>query len=236
MIRKSIVLLLAFAFANGVYAQITYARIRYERKTNLHKKYKDSDWIKEEDKTKVDYFDLFFNDSLSAFKPVESDLREKMSWATSKNTVYQDLKTAQRFTIKIIWGEPLNVKDSLFVRKWKITESTRNIAGYSCRKAIWKANDSTRIYAWYTNELQVSTGPESFNGLPGVILGLATEDGGIVYFAKRVDLLKSDPSELVPGKIKGKVFRESELKAKLEKDYGKEKWGKEMIHNNFDIW
>jgi GLPGLI family protein len=33
--------------------------------------------------------------------------------------------------------------------------------------------------------LPVSIGPEGISGLPGAILGLAREDGSIVYFAKR---------------------------------------------------
>lgn len=230
------ILLIFLLMAFSMKGQIMAGKIVYERKTNLFKKYKNSDWIKEEDKNKIDLFDLYFNDSLSVFRPAESDLREKMSWATTKNVVYQDLNTGRRFTIKTIWGEALNVTDSLFIRKWKITEHTRNIAGYNCRKAIWKANDSTRIYAWYAQELQASTGPESFNGLPGVILGLATEDGGVVYFAKKVEIVKPELNTLRPPKVKGKVYTEKELRAKLEKDYGKEKWGKEMIHTNFDIW
>ncbi|MGZ4038336.1 MAG: GLPGLI family protein, partial [Bacteroidia bacterium] len=125
---------------------------------------------------------------------------------------------------------------TLFIRKWKITDNTRNIAGYNCRKAIWRVNDSTRIYAWYAQELMVSTGPESFNGLPGVILGLATEDGGVVYFAKKVEIVKPDVNTLRPPKVKGKIYTGKELRAKLEKDYGKEKWGKAMIHDNFDVW
>jgi hypothetical protein len=27
-----------------------------------------------------------------------------------------------------------------------------------------------------------------------------------------------------------------DLKAQLIKDYGKEKWGKAMVYNNFEIW
>jgi GLPGLI family protein len=46
--------------------------------------------------------------------------------------------------------------------------------------------DSSKIYAWFSNEILPSVGPEGFCGLPGAILGLATEDGGVIYFAKTV--------------------------------------------------
>lgn len=221
-------------------SQITYGKITYERKTNLYKKFKNNgdvkEWLKEEDKNKVDMFELYFNDTLSAFKPQESDLAERMSWATTKNVVYQNYKTNYRLTEKKIWGEGFLIADSIRQFNWKMTESKRSICGYQCRKAIWQANDSTRIYAWWCSELSPSIGPESFVGLPGAILGLATEDGGVIYFAKSIEVVKPDLSVLLAKKSKQKLYKSSDLKAQLEKDFGKEKWGKAMIYNNFAIW
>ena len=238
--RKHIFTFLFFVITIGVFSQITSGKIIYERKTNLYKKFKNWDgvkeWIREEDRNKVDEFELVFNDTCSAFTPVESELKESFGWATSKNAVYQNFNTGKKYMVKTIWGEGLNVNDSLTYRKWKITNNTRKIAGYVCRKAVWKANDSTRLYAWFSQELQPSTGPETFNGLPGVILGLATEDGGVVYFAKKVEVIKPEAIKLYPAKIRGKMYSGKELKAKLEKEYGKEKWGKAMIYENFGIW
>lgn len=222
------------------FSQITYGKITYERKTNLYKKFKNYDdvkeWLKEEDKNKIDLFELYFNDSLSVFKPQESDLVERMSWSTNKNIVYQNYYTNYRLTEKKIWGEGFLVVDSLRHFNWKITENKRSICGYQCRKAIWQANDSTRIYAWYCAEINSSIGPESFLGLPGAILGLATEDGGVIYFAKTVEIIKPSLTILLPKKTKQKIYKSSELKTQLEKDFGKEKWGKLMIYNNFAIW
>ena len=219
-------------------SQINSAKITYERKTNLYKKIKSrnvQDWIKEEDKIKIEYFELFITDTCSLFKPQESDLREFYSWATSKNTVYQNFNNNTRYLIKTIWGEELHLTDSLFKRQWQITESNRNIAGYVCRKAIWQANDSVKIYAWFSYDLTPNTGPESFNGLPGTILGLATEDGGVVYFAKKVELVKPEVALLTAPKKK-KIYSVPELKAQMEKQYGKEKWFKTMINEQFGIW
>ncbi len=215
-------------------AQVTNGKIIYERKTNLYKRLKGQsrEWIKEADKTKTDVFELLFNDSLSVFKPQESELKEQMSWATNKNTVYQNFNTKRKFSIKTIWGEALFIEDTLSKRTWKITDSHRKISGFNCRKAIWQANDSTRIYAWYCDEIMVSSGPESFNGLPGLILGLATEDGGVIYFAKQIELTRQDVQQLAPAKTKNKIYTLSELRAKLLKD----KWGKEMMNETFDIW
>lgn len=219
-------------------AQISSAKITYERKTNLYKKFKGEwarEWIKEGDKVKLDYFELNFNDTCSAFVPQESELKEDFGWATAKNQVYQNFNTSKRYTIKSMWGEEIHLTDSLFKRKWQITESTRKIAGYQCRKAVWKANDSTKIYAWFSYDITTPTGPESFNGLPGTILGLATEDGGVVYFAKKIEIIKPESSRLLPAKKK-KVRNIADLKKEMEKEYGKEKWFKSEWHEQFGIW
>ena len=220
-------------------AQISSAKITYERKTNLYKKFKNNDniqrWVKEEDKIKIDYFELFITDSCSLFRPQESDLKENYSWTTTKNTVYQYPARKSRYLIKTMWGEELHLTDSMQKRVWQISESTRKIAGYTCRKAVWQANDSTRIYAWFSYDLTPSTGPESFSGLPGTILGIATEDGGVVYFAKKVEILKPEAALFVPPKKK-KIYTVPELIALLTKQYGFEKWFKENLEMNFGVW
>lgn len=241
MIRNLILIFLCYLiFPQLLSSQITSGKITYERKTNLYKKFKNNgdvkEWLKEEDKNKIDIFELYFNDSLSVFKPQESDLVERMSWATTKNMVYQNHVSGKRLTEKKIWGETFFMSDTIRTFKWKITDSKRNICGYQCRKAIWQANDTTRIYAWFCTEVVPSIGPESFVGLPGAILGLATEDGGIIYFAKTVEVVKQDALTLIPKKTKQKIYKTSELKEQIAKQFGKEKWGKIMIYNNFEIW
>jgi GLPGLI family protein len=224
----------------SVSAQLTSVKITYERKTNLYKKWKSEAnierWIKEEDKTKIDFFDLYVTDTFSLFEPQPTDLREMYSWATSKNTVYQDFNHNKRYIIKTMWGEEIHLTDSLYRRQWHIAEGTRKIAGYTCRKAIWKANDSTRIYAWFSYDITPSTGPESFYGLPGTILGLATEDGGVVYFAKKVEVIKPEPAQFVIKNKKKKIYTIPELRAQMTKEYGHEKWFHLVIEEHFGVW
>src|SRR5215203_1641797 len=116
--QRIIPLLLIFLLiAFSVFAQITSGKILFERKTNLYKRFKNADWVtnwvKEADKTKVDEFEMYFNDSLTAFKPVESEEKENYSWMTSKNAVYQNLNANTRYTIKDIWRNLIPITDSL---------------------------------------------------------------------------------------------------------------------------
>ena len=229
----SFLLLINLQIING---QITHGVILFERKTNLLKKYDSPEsqrWLRGE-KVKIDRFNLHFSPEKSFFLPIESAVSSKADWATSKNTVIQDFQNKQRVSIYNLMGESKVVKDNLIERKWKITERKRNIAGYSCRRAIWMKNDSTKIYAWYSDQLIASTGPETFNGLPGTILGLATEDGGVVYFAKIIKESYQNIDELTAD-IKLKNYStEQELKDELVKKSKSNPWMSKVVNYLFE--
>jgi len=232
-IRITLFSLLLSSLAVG---QINAGKIVFERKTNLEKKFSDARMKKmlgDGDKIRVDLFEFYFNDTCSIFKPILSDEADPMSWTTSKNTVVQNFNTNQKLLILSIWGQQINVTDSNTNRQWKITDSKRNIANYECTKAVWQKNDSTRLYAWFSPEIVPSVGPEGFDGLPGAILGLATEDGGIIYFAKSVEELKPT-SEVYKVDLKKKeVYTMAELKDKIEKEYGSTPMGKRIFVDLF---
>lgn len=211
-----------FLFAGLSYGQITAGKITFERKTNLHKRFKDPNtqrWLGEKNKTKIDMFELYFNDSLSVFLPLNMDAKDDLSWATNRNSVSQNLNRHTRLSILNVWGENLYIQDSTVKRTWKITESKRTIGKYECRKAIWEVNDSTRIYAWFSDEIIPSVGPETFTGLPGAILGVATEDGGVIYFAKTIEVMNPDFEKVTPKLGKNKASTSAELRTKLEKQF-----------------
>jgi GLPGLI family protein len=73
----------------------------------------------------------------------------------------------------------------------------REIAGYNCRKAATIVMDSVYIIAFYTDEIPVSAGPESFNGLPGMILGIVIPRMNLTYFATKVETLQPTEKEFV---------------------------------------
>ena len=230
-----IVLILCVGFqANGQY--VLSGKITFERRTNLEKKFTDQRMrrmITEENKIKNELFTLYFNDTASVFKAIPTDKIDDMAWMTTKNSYYQSLSSQKQLTVLGLMGQNIYVSDSLPTRTWKITDGKRSICGYECRKAVYQKNDSTRIYAWYTTALVPSVGPEGFCGLPGTILGLATEDGGIIYFAKKVEEMEPSKEDMTIEAGKNKVFTLNELRIKIEKDYGNMPWGKRMFEDLF---
>lgn len=230
--------LFALLFCGSFTAQyITSGKITYERRTNLEKRYVDQRMrrmINDDNKIRNESFTLTFDDSISVFKPVPVEKTDgMMSWMTTKNSYLQNLNSKRQISILALFGQDVYVNDSLPNRNWKVTDNKRIIAGYECRKAIYQKNDSTRIYAWYSPALVPSVGPEGFCGLPGTILGVASEDGGVIYFAKKVDVAKPANSELKLEIGKSKVFTLLELRQKLEKEYGNTPWGKGLFDDLF---
>jgi GLPGLI family protein len=222
----------------SVFSQIQSGRIVYERKTNLMKRFKESNssrWLNEKNKIKIDQFELFFNDSMTVFRPMEVEGKDEMYWATNRNTVQQNLNQNERLSLYSVWGEDLYVKDTLNTRVWKMTESTRKIGKYECRKAMWEVNDSIRIYAWYADEIIPSVGPETFYGLPGAILGVASEDGGVIYFAKTVEVLQPDFTKLEIKQGRNKTMTTEEGFKLLEKQFGSRPGSKDLLLDMF-MW
>ena len=209
-------------------AQITSGKIIYERRTNLKKTVGDNPRAKqfftEENKIRKENFELTFNETSSVFEFIENEDEEvggMMKYLTQRNKVYQNLEDKEFFMIMNSWGQPMHLKDSLSQIKWKITENKRKFAGHMCRKAVWEQNDSTRIYAWFSPNIVPSVGPEGFYGLPGAILGLATENGAIVYFATEIKEVAVDAAKMDYSEYKKDIFTKDELIEALVTSMGK---------------
>jgi len=171
---------------------------------------------------------LNFNQNQSLFKPNEEDNAKNLSfWGTNPsqiNLVSTDFTTSKFTTLKKVFEEDFLVKDSLRKIDWKITSEVRNIAGYNCRRANAIIMDSVYVVAFYTDEIPVSGGPESFTGLPGMILGIALPYEHITWFATKVSETPIDPKNLILPSTKKQAITLKALKDKIlsVNDYLKE--------------
>ena len=104
------------------------------------------------------------------------------------NQVWSDLTHHTRKALKQVYEEHFLVADSMVNYQWKIEDDIRSIAGFSCRKAVTTMDDSVVVVAFYTDQIMVSGGPESFHGLPGMILGLAIPRLYTTWFATKVTM------------------------------------------------
>lgn len=80
-------------------------------------------------------------------------------------------------------------------KKWNLTQETKTVNNYTCFKAtktVTRNNKNKNITAWYTPNIAFNSGPNEYNGLPGLILEL--ENGSVVFRATKIIL---NPKEKV---------------------------------------
>lgn len=206
---------------------ITAGKIEFEKKTNLHKQLEldnDEGWREMIKKTipavKTTYFDMYFKDAKTIYLPGREVVSSQQipGWfegPANDNVVYTDLHEKMFSSQKTVFEDVFNIHDTLRRIKWKMTPETRTIAGFECRKATAIIMDSIFVVAFYTNQIITPGGPESFTGLPGMILGLALPRLYTTWFATKLEMVDVKEATLVPPK-KGRKTNLNALKIQLQ--------------------
>jgi GLPGLI family protein len=207
MHRRLLYILVVLLLTVATQAQtkfITAGKIEYERKTNQYAFMEDGDaWDEMAKKTLSKfvtyYYDLSFKDNRTLFTlGRDPDVKQNKWWGVfdSDNTICSNLDSNTAVTQRTIYGDMYLVSDSLRPIDWKITTEMRKIAGFDCRKAVGRVMDSIIVIAFYTDEIITPGGPESFNGLPGMILGLAIPRLHTTWYATKLQLTEVTDKEL----------------------------------------
>ncbi|GAB3027472.1 GLPGLI family protein [Niabella terrae] len=218
---------------------ITKGTIEFEVKTNLHKMlgamagddnsfYKDI--IAAQPQFTLNYYKYHFDGDKASYafdrnadtkkvSPWISEIKEDDFWYNN----YGDRTFVNRKALDdnyLISGKLKNIK-------WKMyPNDVTTIAGFNCRKAGAILYDSVYIFAYYTDEIKISGGPMSVNGLPGMVLGLTIPR---MYTSWIATTLTLDQPKISPPE-KGKKKSEAEMKSillEVGKSRAKE-WGKDV--------
>lgn len=225
-----------FLFFNKSNAQfIDTIHIVYEKKMNMHQIIKKfggewmQDRIKTVDKYQVENYEFTGtpNQSIYKYKPLSEDEEPKRSalwgYSATDNIVFNNYLENKSTIYKTVYEDKVLIQDSTKKIDWKISNETRDIAGYKCRKATAIINDSVVVYAFYAQEFLCAGGPETFNGLPGMILGVAIPIMHTTWFATKIDTVGVKTNTITPP-TKGKQHTYTSIYIKLNealKDWGK---------------
>lgn len=207
--KKYTILFLMLLLATSADAQnvrfVTQGTIVYEKKVNIYALMKEEikmypndiyyvrmfeEYQKAQPQFKVLKSTLNFNKSHTLLTPEDESTAQSI-WnnftnAKQPNTILTHVDNNTSITQKKVFEEIYLVKDTTRKINWKITDEIRNIAGYDCRRANALIMDSIYVVAFYTDEIPVSGGPETFTGLPGMILGVALPYEHVTWFATSV--------------------------------------------------
>ncbi|SDF72182.1 GLPGLI family protein [Mucilaginibacter pineti] len=214
--------------------------IEFEKKSNMYAIFskqinKDNkSWMENEldnykksnPQFKVSKSILKFGNNKTLFTPVEEERISIGYFETEivnqNSVIYTDFNSEMSIAQKSIFEQTFLLKDSTRKINWKITDETRDIAGYSCRRANAIIMDSVYVVAFFTNKILVTGGPESFTGLPGMILGVALPHENISWFATKITDIAVPENAITPPK-KGKPVDNKSFKETLDKTL--KEWG-----------
>ena len=213
------VMLIAFTSA---IAQVKEGKLIFERKVNMHKMITDPEMRARIPEFRTDKFELLFNEQASMFKTiVEEEALDpfansgggggggvRFAFRMPETATYTDIPNQMQYESRSLFEKEFLIVDSLKPNNWKLSEETKTIAKFVCKKATTmivpqqmsmrfgggrnRNNADTtapvkpkeiELVVWYTESIPVSVGPDAYAGLPGAILEVDSDNGGNVITA-----------------------------------------------------
>jgi GLPGLI family protein len=253
LFRAGLLACLSLLYLPG-YGQYAYflqsGKIEYEKRVNMYAKIKErvernknNSWLEkiyeEYRRTQPQFVSskssLTFNADRAVYqfveggKPANSFFSDD-PWLIAKNTVEFNFKNDTVRALKQVYDESYVVTGAKTDILWKLTNEVREIAGYQCRRANGLVRDSIYVVAFYAEQIVPSGGPESFSGLPGMILGVALPHENVTWFATSVETQAIVPPAPAPVPRKAKEVSPSAYEEELQKymkDWGE--WGADAL-------
>lgn len=142
-------------------------------------------------------FILAFNNTSTSYKQVEEANKIPLLFL-KKLVIYSNLEKKTRLAEKNIQGQKFLIADSMRKIQWRITNETRTIAGFECRRANALIFDTVYVVAFFTSEIAPPGGPDAFNGLPGMILQVNLPHEHISWTAQKLSLQVNEATDIVP--------------------------------------
>lgn len=211
---------------------IKEGKVIYERKVNLHRRLTDESMKPMVPEFNTSSAELDFSADESIYKNLkeEKDIRDEAGQENNGNLVmrvgsgqgdqtYKNYATGRITEQRELGPKKYLIEDTLQKQDWKLETETRTIKGYTCKKATTKGRDGGDIIAWYAEDIQASSGPESFGNLPGLILELNINNAEIVFTT--LDIVTKDfDKKIVKAPSDGKKISRAAFRKMMEDQFG----------------
>jgi GLPGLI family protein len=128
-------------------------------------------------------FELTTNSTQSQYKYVKQMMKDSCKEPVrpitiSSPTIYVD------FTQNYLYHTYESIKDFngvgrdtlRILQDWRMEEGEKIIQGYACKKAVRTHHEGNEITAWFAPKIPIGHGPDTLNGLPGLILGVESRN------------------------------------------------------------
>jgi len=149
----------------------------------------------------------------------EGGIRMKMEFGEDDMRVYKNVKAKEVLRQEDFMGKRFLVNDEVEGVKWKLENETKEILGYSCKKAWFVTEEKgDTVTAWYTSQIPVSAGPLGVGELPGLVLESTMADGKLTVTAEKIDFDTDISAKLLKPSSGKKISAEKFEKIRKEKE------------------
>lgn len=193
-------LLLSLVMAGSLKAQTFQGKVKYLVTHDWVKKIAGLDYMPAAHKERMaymfasratwsEYAYLSFSTQASRYEESE-ETPERYSGYSHKldeYIIYRDLENSKTIDLIKLLGRVYMIEDETWNPQWKILNDMREIAGHICMNAQWTDTiKGQKIIAWFALDIPVSSGPERFGGLPGLILEVNINNGALIISAESI--------------------------------------------------
>jgi GLPGLI family protein len=166
----------------------------------------------------------------------------RMNFRMPTANTFTDVTKQMQYEERAFFEKEFLIVDSLKQYKWKLSEETKTIAKQLCKKATTmisapqirmrisrgggdnnadttantpRAPKETELVVWYAENIPVSFGPDSYNGLPGVIMEIDQDNGATVTTA--VEVSAKYPKKELVAPTKGEKMNRAQFQENMQK-------------------
>ena len=128
-------------------------------------------------------------DTIISFKNIGESIQQASEFNFSEPSEFKNFISSEYYS-KTLFPKYV-LKDDSYMTPWTITENYKEILGYKCQEATghYRGRD---YLLYFTTAIPIQNGPQKFDGLPGLVLEVASKDSAIHY--KAIQIKKSNES------------------------------------------
>ena len=243
--KKNSFAFISIFFSLSIFAQQKEGKVIYQRTMQMQIQINDNDHLQQMmPKSRTDKFELSFGNNQSVWKHIDEDentdemntngMQIRMMAPGQNDIIFYDFGAAKKTEQRDMMDKKFIITDSIRKLNWKLTGETQTILGHVCQQAIAQRtgkrtqmnmdngkmerkeiNDTTKMVAWFTNDIPVPAGPEVQGQLPGLILALDMNNGRMVY--KALEIQTKIDIATIKEPTKGKKVTPDEFTKEREK-------------------
>lgn len=243
--KKNSFAFISIFFSLSIFAQQKEGKVIYQRTMQMQIQINDNDHLQQMmPKSRTDKFELSFGNNQSVWKHIDEDentdemntngMQIRMMAPGQNDIIFYDFGAAKKTEQRDMMDKKFIIRDSIRKLNWKLTGETQTILGHVCQQAIAQRtgkrtqmnmdngkmerkeiNDTTKMVAWFTNDIPVPAGPEVQGQLPGLILALDMNNGRMVY--KALEIQTKIDIATIKEPTKGKKVTPDEFTKEREK-------------------